>query len=63
MQAIFEYLSVGDLWGLAIIGVAVLILTANCSYQKHRSLTRDRIARREAMPETAEPVGGIHAHA
>ncbi len=65
MQAIFEYVSVGDLWGLAIIGVAVLILTANCSYQKHRSMTRDRIARREAkpVPETAEPVGGIHAHA
>ena len=69
MQAIFDYVSAGDLWGLAIIGAAVLVLAANCSYQKHRSLARDKIARsvarREArpVPETAQPVGGYHAHA
>ncbi len=69
MQAIFDYASVGDLWGLAIIGAAVLILAANVSYQKHRSLACDRITQRlarrdaKAAPRRTEPVGGIHAHA
>ena len=69
MQAIFEYVSVGDLWGLAIIGAAVLILAANCSYQKRRSLACDRItqrlARRDASQaaKATQPVGGVHAHA
>jgi hypothetical protein len=69
MQAIFDYLSVGDLWGLAIIGAAVLILAANVSYQKHRSLACDRITRRLARrdaktaPRTTQPVSGVHAHA
>ena len=48
MQAIFEYLSVGDLWGLAIIGGMMLILGANCSYQKYRAPACDRIAKRLA---------------
>ena len=69
MQAIFDYVSVGDLWGLAIIGAAVLILAANVSYQKHRALACDRItqrlARRDARPttEATQPVGGVAAHA
>ncbi len=69
MQVIFDYVSVGDIWGLAIIGAAVLSLAANCSYQKHRALARDRLARRIATrdaqpaPEATQPVGGIAAHA
>jgi hypothetical protein len=68
MQAIFEYFSVGDLWGLAAIGAMVLILAANCSYQKHRTPACDRIAkrvaRRTARPasKATPPVGGV-AHA
>ena len=69
MQAIFDYVSVGDLWGLAIIGAAVLILAANISYQKHRSLACDRITQRlaqrdaKAPAKRARPVGGVHAQA
>ena len=69
MLAIFDYLSVGDLWGLAIIGAAVLMLAGNCSYQKHRTLERDRITRRLARrgAKTAQaatrPAGGVAAHA
>jgi hypothetical protein len=69
MQAIFDYGSVGDLWGLAIIGAAVLVLAANVSYQKHRSLACDRISRRLAQRDAkspakaTQPVGGVHAHA
>jgi hypothetical protein len=68
MQAIFEYFSVGDLWGLAIIGGAMLILGANCSYQKRRTPACDRIAARLARrkarpaPKVAQPVGDV-AHA
>jgi hypothetical protein len=69
MQAIFDYVSVGDLWGLAIIGAAVLILAANISYQKHRSLACDRIAQRlaqrdaKAPAKAKQPGGGVAAHA
>ena len=67
MQAIFDYVSAGDLWGLAIIGAAVLLLAANCSYQKYRTPACDRIAkrvaRRNARPEATQPVNGVAAHA
>ncbi len=62
MQVIFEYVSTGDLWGLAIIAAMTAILAANCNYQKHRALARDRAAARTA-PQAKRPAGGIAAHA
>ncbi len=65
MQATSGYLSTMDLWALAVIAVVVAILAANCSYQKRRSLARDRIAaraERTAHHETRAD-GGVAAHA
>lgn len=50
MQALSNYLSTYDWWALAIIAVVVVILAANCSYQKRRTLARDRIEARVAPP-------------
>ena len=61
MQAIFEYLSVGDLYGLAGIGVMVAILAANCSYQKHRALARARATPRTRTAQRDSAVGGVVA--
>jgi hypothetical protein len=65
MQAIFEYVSTGDLWGLAGIAAVTAILAANCNYQKHRALACDRIAPRTAQtaPQAKQPAGRIAAHA
>jgi hypothetical protein len=64
MQAIFEYLSVGDLYGLAGIAVMVAVLAANCRYQKHRTLAHDRIAQGVARPASRPtPAANVTAHA
>jgi len=49
MQAIFQYVTVGDLWGLAIIALTIAVIAANCLYQKYRMLARDRFDRRIAQ--------------
>lgn len=62
MQAIFEYLSVGDLFALVGIGIMVAVLAANCSYQKHRALARERTAPEVARtPERTTAVSGVVA--
>jgi heme exporter protein D len=65
MQAIHQYLSTNDLWAMAAIAVVALILGLNCSYQKRRTLVRDRIDRRVARParEEAQAGHGVGAHA
>ena len=65
MQAIHQYLSSNDLWAIAAIAAMVVILGANCSYQKCRTLVRDRIERRVARSAREEThVGdGVGAHA
>jgi hypothetical protein len=47
MQVILQYISPGSLWGLAAIALTIAVVAANCSYQKYRSLARDRIALRK----------------
>ena len=65
MQSIFNYVSVGDLWALAIVAAVTAILAANCVNQKRRALARDR----GAVPVAAKPAKtpqaptGVAAHA
>ncbi len=65
MQAIHQYLSSNDLWAIAAIAAMVVVLGANCSYQKRRTLVRDRIERRatRSVPEQPHAGHGVGAHA
>ncbi len=64
MQAIHQYLSTNDLWAIAAIAAVVVILALNCSYQKRRTLVRDRIDRRLAPVRDERHEGhGVGAHA
>ncbi len=65
MQAIHQYLSSNDLWAIAAIAAMVVVLGANCSYQKRRTLVRDRIERRvtRSAREDTHAGHGVGAHA
>ena len=64
MQAIFAYLSVGDLFGLAGIGVMVAAFAANCSYQKRRALAQERAVQKAVWPASqSTQATGVAAHA
>ena len=65
MQAIHQYLSNNDLWAIAAIAAMVVILGANCSYQKRRTLVRDKIEQRAVRParEETHAGDGVGAHA
>jgi hypothetical protein len=66
MEAIHQYLSTNDLWAMAAIAVVVAILGLNCSYQKRRTLARDKIGRRvkqSTAREEAHADHGVGAHA
>lgn len=62
MQGIFNYVSTGDLWALAIIGAVVAILAANSNHQKRQALARER-AVTAAKAKAAQPATGVAAHA
>jgi len=63
MQAIFAYLSVGDLFALAGIAVMVAAFAANCSYQKHRALAHARATQQAARPASQTTrASGVTAH-
>lgn len=62
MQVIFEYVSAGDLWGLAIVAVVTAILAANSNYQKHRALAHDRKPA-PAAQQAKRAASGVAAHA
>jgi hypothetical protein len=64
MQVIFEYLSVGDLFGLVGVGIMIAAFAANCSYQKHRAQRQHRVAPKAARPAAqATPARNVAAHA
>jgi hypothetical protein len=65
MDIIFEYVSTGDLWGLAIIAVMTAILAANSNYQRRRALAQDRAAPRatQTAAQGKQTASGIAAHA
>ena len=62
MQVIFEYVSTGDLWALAIIAAVSAILAANSNYQRRRALAGDGVVAPPA-PKAAKAVGRVTAHA
>ena len=64
MQGIFDYVSVGDLWALAIIGAVTAILAANSNYQRHRALAQERaVPAAKAAEKTGQRRPGVAAHA
>ena len=60
MQGIFNYVSVGDLWALAIIAAVTAVLAANSNYQKRRAMAQER-----AVPaaKAVRPATKVAAHA
>jgi hypothetical protein len=63
MQSIFNYVSVGDLWALAIIAAVTAILAVNSNIQKQRALVQERaVPAAKAAAKTARPTG-VAAHA
>ena len=65
MDIIFEYVSTGDLWGLAIIAVMTVILAANSNYQRRRALAQDRVVAppTQTTAKGKQGTSGIAAHA
>ena len=64
MQVVFEYLSVGDLFALAGVGIVIATFAVNCSYQKRCALAQYRVAPNPARPAAqATPAGKLTAHA
>jgi hypothetical protein len=64
MQGIFDYVSVGDLWALAIIAAVTAVLAANSNYQRHRALAQERaVPAAKAGTKTARRGRGVAAHA
>ena len=64
MQGIFDYVSVGDLWALAIIAAMTAILAANSNYQKHRAMAQERaVPAAKPAAKTGQRRPGVTAHA
>ena len=63
MQAMFAYVSVGDLWALAIIAAVTAILAANCAIQKGRAMALERVTVPTAAAKAATAGDGVVAHA
>jgi hypothetical protein len=65
MQTILNTMSVGNFWGLVGFALIITVLAANCSYQKRRTVARERavVPKATATPQAKDARGGVVAHA